>query len=350
MAHEELKQPETAVGTFPQTEPTELGQIWELLKSFGTVAKPYIQDFPKNWAEQYALNRPVDGDIPSTLPPMHPIHAGAPDSATRGMTGIPSLSSGGPGFQFTTPEEFPGHPSRVIETTLPMEMYEREKFILPEDIENTITALLTGGRTGKLSVAQITKAHKDLGDLESEIDSLNTEILRLRTTAEAAGDPVPEEVLKKEDELNKLSSVASRLQASLTRSTELFDIFRGDERDKQEAEVARSYGSQEAEVARSYVSPIDMAKLFQGFRQFQSQERLTQQREQERQQALGRQNEIRQQAASLIPQLFPDLPITPDILQSGIDPSLIPVLIQLAQFRFAQQQSAPSILSTRFTQ
>jgi hypothetical protein len=53
----------------------------------------------------------------------------------------------------------------------------------------------------------------------------------------------------------------------------------------------------------------------------------------------------------LIPQLFPDLPITPDVLQSGIDPSLIPVLIQLAQFRFAQQQqSAPSILSTRFTQ
>ena len=48
----------------------------------------------------------------------------------------------------------------------------------------------------------------------------------------------------------------------------------------------------------------------------------------------------RQQAAALIPQLFPDLEIDESVLAGGINPALIPVLIQLAQFRFAQQQQA----------
>lgn len=46
----------------------------------------------------------------------------------------------------------------------------------------------------------------------------------------------------------------------------------------------------------------------------------------------------RQQAAALIPQLFPDMPIGEDVLSGGIDPSLIPVLIQLAQLRSQQNQ------------
>jgi hypothetical protein len=136
-----------------------------------------------------------------------------------------------------------------------------------------------------------------------------------------------------------------------------------------ESDLAREFRAEESALERTQDLQLALTGIFQYFstlrqeqeqfdanlaqrqQEFQAQERVTQQREQERQGMLSRDASMRQQAASLIPELFPDLPISSEILQSGIDPSLIPVLIQLAQFRFAQQsQGMPSMLSTRFTQ
>jgi hypothetical protein len=64
--------------------------------------------------------------------------------------------------------------------------------------------------------------------------------------------------------------------------------------------------------------------------------------ERNRQQSLAQDVATRQQAADLIPQLFPDLEIDESVLSGGINPALIPVLIQLAQFRFAQKQAGVS--------
>jgi hypothetical protein len=58
--------------------------------------------------------------------------------------------------------------------------------------------------------------------------------------------------------------------------------------------------------------------------------------ETERQEELDRDLNQRKQAASLIPQLFPNMEIDEAILAGGIDPSLIPVLISLARLRAEQ--------------
>lgn len=72
---------------------------------------------------------------------------------------------------------------------------------------------------------------------------------------------------------------------------------------------------------------------------FAQEQAQTRRFETERQEELQRTQDQRQQAASLIPQLFPNMEINEKILSGGIDPSLIPVLISLARLRAEQDVS-----------
>jgi hypothetical protein len=72
---------------------------------------------------------------------------------------------------------------------------------------------------------------------------------------------------------------------------------------------------------------------------FAQEQAQTRRFETERQEELQRTQDQRQQAASLIPQLFPNMEINEEILAGGIDPSLIPVLISLARLRAEQDVS-----------
>jgi hypothetical protein len=69
---------------------------------------------------------------------------------------------------------------------------------------------------------------------------------------------------------------------------------------------------------------------------FAQEQAQTRRFETERQEELDRDLNQRKQAASLIPQLFPNMEIDEAILAGGIDPSLIPVLISLARLRAEQ--------------
>jgi len=69
---------------------------------------------------------------------------------------------------------------------------------------------------------------------------------------------------------------------------------------------------------------------------FAQEQAETRRFETERQAELQRTQDQRQQAAALIPQLFPNMEINEEILAGGIDPSLIPVLISLARLRAEQ--------------
>jgi hypothetical protein len=72
---------------------------------------------------------------------------------------------------------------------------------------------------------------------------------------------------------------------------------------------------------------------------FAQEQAQTRRFETEQQAELQRTQDQRQQAASLIPQLFPNMEINEEILSGGIDPSLIPVLISLARLRAEQDVS-----------
>jgi hypothetical protein len=93
-----------------------------------------------------------------------------------------------------------------------------------------------------------------------------------------------------------------------------------------------------------------LPSLFEGQQLRQATELEFQRSEQQR---LREETEVtasRRRAADLLPMLFPDLPITEDVRTGGIDPSIIGLLISLAQFRDSQKrtQSSAGLTSVRF--
>lgn len=99
--------------------------------------------------------------------------------------------------------------------------------------------------------------------------------------------------------------------------------------------------TQQAEML-SMMIPLLMQQSQFGQTQQLAEQRLAGQQEETRRFEADRQAELerdlkeRKQAASLIPQLFPNMEINEEILAGGIDPSLIPVLITLARLRAEQ--------------
>ncbi len=88
--------------------------------------------------------------------------------------------------------------------------------------------------------------------------------------------------------------------------------------------------------------------------QFAAAEQERQRAEEERQRQIGHSAMLRQQAASVMQNLFPDLPFGNEVFQNGVDPSFLPVMVQVALQREQQRReeqermsAPPAFVSTR---
>jgi hypothetical protein len=196
---------------------------------------------------------------------------------------------------------------------------------------------------------------------ETDIDALVAEAARLKALADV-------EIEKPKPDYDFYSDAIGRAAELNSIATDLVDAAKNkDERDylagvlkDAQAREDRLRGEAEArgDVLRRQTQQFGLLSTLlplllqqqQQQAQFGQTQGLAQQRfaqeqaetrrfETERQAELQRTQDQRQQAASLIPQLFPNMEIDEASLAGGIDPSLIPVLISLARLRAEQDVS-----------
>lgn len=180
-----------------------------------------------------------------------------------------------------------------------------------------------GGKTSREEFESIRNELVQKGTpLQQELESLQNRMSDAMTEGLGLDDP---DVIQIQERINAVYERLLPITAQLESMDRVFDTF------TEEKEAAAT------ERAGFLALLPDLIKARQDAAEYAQTAAIA---ERNRQQAFEQDVATRQQAAALIPQLFPDLEIDESVLAGGINPALIPVLIQLAQFRFAQQQQA----------
>jgi cell division septum initiation protein DivIVA len=202
----------------------------------------------------------------------------------------------------------------------------------PQIARTDLNALINSGTTGKVDDRLRKEARDEILSLTDEINRVGadpTGIARLE-----------QRILFIESALADAHQAATNIldqQRALARTKQQIDALRAAAKVLADDEDADAQLIADAKKAAADALATERAGQFQR----QEEERLREEAEV---------TASRRQAGDLLSQLFPDLEISPETLAQGIDPSLLGLLISLAQFREAQKraQSSAGITSVRF--